>query len=270
MDAKDKTKGLEKLREEFDPKLIGKLPKPSKTQTDTVKKDFRKGIRCAICGGWHHPDVVHLDYVGHAAATDRLLDADLDWSWEPMALDDNSLPKFGADGGLWIKLTVCGVTRLGYGSADGKKGGNAIKEAIGDAIRNAGMRFGIALDLWCKEDLHGENNDDGDNGKGNEQNGDSTPPEQPPKLTKADFIEKVDVFETAAALTEWRDAHLQKAKVLSDTDFKWFENYIEQLIKSFQKPQFIKCPQSDKDAPVADCKLADCHNTCDVYQAAIK
>jgi hypothetical protein len=29
-----------------------------------------------------------------------------------------------------------------------------VKEAIGDALRNAGMRFGAALDLWHKGDLH--------------------------------------------------------------------------------------------------------------------
>jgi len=32
----------------------------------------------------------------------------------------------------------------------------ATKEIIGDAIRNAGMRFGMALDLWAKTDLHAE------------------------------------------------------------------------------------------------------------------
>jgi hypothetical protein len=58
------------------------------------------------------------------------------------------------NGGMWIKLTVCGVTRLGYGHPDGKKGGDAIKEVIGDALRNAAMRFGAALDLWHKGDLH--------------------------------------------------------------------------------------------------------------------
>ncbi|MDZ7905194.1 MAG: hypothetical protein U5N55_05030 [Cypionkella sp.] len=59
-------------------------------------------------------------------------------------------------GGMWIKLTVCGVTRLGYGHPDGKSGGNAVKELIGDALRNAAMRFGAALDLWHKGDLHGD------------------------------------------------------------------------------------------------------------------
>ena len=42
--TEDQTEGLKKLREKFDASLIGKLPKPSKTQTDAVKKDFRKEI----------------------------------------------------------------------------------------------------------------------------------------------------------------------------------------------------------------------------------
>jgi hypothetical protein len=69
-----------------------------------------------------------------------------------MALDANGLPLLDENGGLWIKLTVCGVTRLGYGDAGGRKGSNAIKEIIGDSLRNAGMRFGMALDLWSKGD----------------------------------------------------------------------------------------------------------------------
>lgn len=55
---------------------------------------------------------------------------------------------------MWIRLTVCGVTRLGYGDAQGKTGGDAMKERIGDALRNAAMRFGAALDLWHKGILH--------------------------------------------------------------------------------------------------------------------
>jgi hypothetical protein len=96
---------------------------------------------------------VLLDYVGHAALTDRLLDADPEWNWEPLAVEDG-LPKLDEAGGLWIRLTVCGLTRLGYGHAGGKTGGDAVKELIGDALRNAAMRFGAALDLWHKGDLH--------------------------------------------------------------------------------------------------------------------
>ena len=108
-----------KLREAFPPSAIGQLPKAG----------------------------LMLDYVGHAATTDRLLAVDPDWSWEPFALDENGLPALDAEGNLWIRLTVCGVTRPGVG--DGK----TAKERIGDAIRNAAMRFGVALDLWAKEDL---------------------------------------------------------------------------------------------------------------------
>jgi hypothetical protein len=106
------------LRKPFPPESVGKLPK----------------------GG------AMLDFVGHAAVTDRLLTVDPHWSWEPFALGADGLPAV-VGGNLWIRLTVCGVTRIGVG--DGK---NA-KECIGDAIRNAAMRFGVALDLWAKENL---------------------------------------------------------------------------------------------------------------------
>lgn len=120
--------GIAYLREPFQPHQISYLPK----------------------GG------VKLAYVGHAALTDRLLDADPQWTWEPLALDARGLPALDDVGGLWIRLTVCGVTRLGYGDAGQKKGGDAMKERIGDALRNAAMRFGAALELWHKGELHVE------------------------------------------------------------------------------------------------------------------
>lgn len=139
------------LRAPFPPNQISKLPKP--TAGREVMDKLPKAT-CNVCGGYHATTrVIHLDYVGHAALTDRLLDADPLWTWEPCGLRDG-LPALDANGGLWIKLTVCGVTRLGYGAADGKKGGDAVKELIGDALRNAAMRFGAALDLWHKGDLH--------------------------------------------------------------------------------------------------------------------
>lgn len=88
-----------------------------------------------------------VDYVGHAAVTDRLLEFDPEWSWEPLALDELGLPALDSQSNLWIKLTIAGVTRLGVG--DGKN----MKERIGDALRNAAMRFGVALDLWSKDEL---------------------------------------------------------------------------------------------------------------------
>lgn len=152
--ATSKLAGLKILREPFPANQIGKLPKPTKSQTDEVRANFKAGFRCPECGGWHHPKAVHLDYVGHAALTDRFLDADEKWSWKPLALDAVGLPALDRDGLLWIELTIDGVTRIGVGDAGNKTGGDAMKERIGDALRNAGMRFGAALDLWHKGDLH--------------------------------------------------------------------------------------------------------------------
>lgn len=116
------------LREPFPPEVIGKLPK----------------------GG------TMLDYVGHAAVTDRLLQVDPEWTWEPMAYAPDGGPLIrqeGTDSVLWIRLTVAGMTRPGVGIA-ATKSFELSKQLISDAIRNAAMRFGVALDLWSKEDLH--------------------------------------------------------------------------------------------------------------------
>lgn len=120
-----------------------------------VPKDENKG-RCEAgtrytaddyaCGGWHARSI-HLTYVGHAGVTDRLNEVDPTWNWEPVAFDAQGLPLI-ANGGLWIRLTVFGVTRLGFGDAPGKR--DATKELIGDAIRNAAMRFGVGTYLWSK------------------------------------------------------------------------------------------------------------------------
>ncbi len=63
------------------------------------------------------------------------------------------------------------------------------------------------------------------------------PPKDPPKLTKADFVAKVDVFTNETDLKRWRDDHLSKAKVLGNVDFKWFEKYITQLLDGFSKKE---------------------------------
>lgn len=155
-DMSEKT-GLERLRVPFAPHQISKLPKP-------YKSDSPKG-KCSECGGYHGLPAVHLDYVGHAALTDRLLEVDINWNWEPVAFGPDGYPVIDKNGGMWIRLTVCGVTRLGYGDAQGKTGANAMKECIGDALRNAAMRFGAALDLWHKGELNPVKDDEDDEEK---------------------------------------------------------------------------------------------------------
>jgi hypothetical protein len=115
-------------------------------QQDALRAPFAKEqIQKLPTGG------LQLDYVSHAWVTDRLLQVDPLWTWEPVAFDADGLPKFDENGGLWIKLTVCGVTRYGYGEPQGRDKFDAVKGSIGNAIRNSSMRFGIALDLWAKE-----------------------------------------------------------------------------------------------------------------------
>lgn len=173
--------GLAKMREPFPDNLLSQLPKPTKDQNKCPPNEKRN---CATCGGWHHPKVIHLTYVGHAAITDRLLDVDPNWSWEPMALDPMGLPMFDSSGGLWIKLTVLGVTRIGYGHAAAKEHmdpGAREKEVIGDALRNAAMRFGAALDLWHKGDLHAHRDEIPE---GQFEEDASPPPKQLPESTE--------------------------------------------------------------------------------------
>jgi hypothetical protein len=129
----------QQLRAPFEPHQIGQKPQP-------YKKDSPKS-NCRECGGYHGMPALHLDYVGHAAATDRLLQVDPAWTWEPFAVDAAGLPAVDREGNLWIRLTIAGVTKPGVGD------GVNMKERIGDALRNAAMRFGVALDLWGKEDL---------------------------------------------------------------------------------------------------------------------
>lgn len=148
-----------KLREPFPAEYIGKLPrvtcKACSNDRSGVCGDHQKE-RCAECGNWISTRHIHLDYVGHADVTARLLEADPEWTWEPAAVDEHGLPLCDTDAnnnpvGMWIRLTVGGVTRLGYGSCPSSQS-DAVKVLIGDALRNAAMRFGVAVDLWAKGD----------------------------------------------------------------------------------------------------------------------
>jgi hypothetical protein len=188
--------GLALLRVPVPANQISKLPKESKAQADERKANRDSAINCAVCGGWHHRRAVHLDYVGHAALTDRLLDADPQWNWEPVSVDDRGLPALDKSGGLWIRLTVCGVTRLGYGDAEGKTGGAATKELIGDALRNAAMRFGAALDLWHKGDLHAHQNPDGDAGQ------EPPPPQTMPSDVLAEWLAAIAECKTVRGVNK--------------------------------------------------------------------
>jgi hypothetical protein len=144
---------LNKLRAPFPPESIGH--KPTITCRPCSNKDTKceqhKVRKCRDCNQFITTAHMHLDFVGHAYVRERLLEVDPDWNWEPLALNNQGLPAMDDNGGMWIRLTVGGKSMVGYGDAPGKRGGNAVKEVIGDALRNAGQSFGIALDMWKKE-----------------------------------------------------------------------------------------------------------------------
>ena len=195
MTPEEKTAGLLKLRESFPPNMVSKLNRG-------------KGVV--------------LDYVGHAALTARLLDVDPLWFWEPMAVTATGLPAFDEAGGLWIRLTVCGMSRLGYGNAP-KKGtpGDREKEVIGDALRNAAMRFGAALDLWHKGDLYAHESDAEDTG--------SPAQKSPQQLRAEELLRMFELAQTKEEIdevdklirAEWSDIkhveHIKDAVVASRT-----------------------------------------------------
>jgi hypothetical protein len=139
---------LARLGEPFPPESIGHKPtvwcKPCRERS-CQQHQSRK---CGACKQKLTTAHNHLDFVGHAFVRERFNQVDPDWNWEPMAYSPDGLPAFDSNGGLWIRLTIGGKTHPGYGDAPGKRGGDAIKEAIGDALRNAGQSFGVALEMW--------------------------------------------------------------------------------------------------------------------------
>ncbi len=113
-----------------DPKIVGKLPR----------------------GG------TSLDFVGHADVTKMLIEICPDWTWEPVAFDNDGLPAYRVENGMahmagW--MTIHGVRRLGIGSVQASKP-DLLKELVSDFIRNAAMRFGVCLALWTKQEWETE------------------------------------------------------------------------------------------------------------------
>ena len=80
-----------------------------------------------------------------------LCEVDPEWTWAPFEFPGTGslVLNDGQPVGLWIHLTIGGVSKPGYGSCEKGKS-EAVKELIGDAIRNAGLSFGIAWKLWAK------------------------------------------------------------------------------------------------------------------------
>lgn len=109
----------DKLREPFPKSQIGKLPATNKRPA--------------------------LDYVGHAAVSQRLNDVVPGWTY-------SITERFLWENECWVEgiMVIDGISRVEYG--DGKNP----KDAVGNFIRRAAMRFGVALDLWSRQELLSE------------------------------------------------------------------------------------------------------------------
>jgi Rad52/22 family double-strand break repair protein len=146
------------LTRPFDADEIEKKPQPIRRGDDNKGRceDTDRGRAYSadgvFCGGWHAPSV-HLDYVGHAGITTRLNEVvgPDGWDWEPLAWTEDGLPRW-SNGGMWIRLTIMGTSKMGFGDPGSNTGPNGIKECIGDALRNAAMRFGVGTYLWSKSE----------------------------------------------------------------------------------------------------------------------
>ena len=158
----------EALRAPFDDDVLEWKPQPMKATPKDREERRQASGRCVrgghalngdaisaddfYCGGYH-VRAVHIAYVGHAELTMRLNDvcSPVGWDWEPVGVDDRGWPII-QNGGMWIRLTILGTTKVGFGDWGDNSGANGVKELIGDALRNAAMRFGIATYLWSKSE----------------------------------------------------------------------------------------------------------------------
>lgn len=122
-------------------------------------------IKCQKCKTSITSAHTCLDFVGHADVRARLCEADPEWTWAPYDFPGSGslILSDGHPVGLWITLTVGGVSKPGYGSVDKGKP-EAMKELIGDALRNAGLSFGIAWKLWAKGERNGAEGEGGQTG----------------------------------------------------------------------------------------------------------
>lgn len=146
------------LMKDFTAEQMGHKPATWCRQCSEVVRS-RKGksctdhreIRCDKCKTKITEAHVCLDFVGHADVRARLCEVDPEWTWAPFEFPGTGslVLNDGQPVGLWIHLTIGGVSKPGYGSCEKGKS-EAVKELIGDAIRNAGLSFGIAWKLWAK------------------------------------------------------------------------------------------------------------------------
>jgi hypothetical protein len=174
-----------------------KADQPGSGRVDHTRK------KCPDCGQSMTQAHMHLSYVGHAHITERLIQTDPRWTWRPMGRDipdevmaaaiatgDHLMvqavisayppkiieipgPNGRAEHVMWGEVIIHDengdeVVMPGVGDAIGKNWDpNAVKEMLGDLLRNALMRHGTGLQMWKKEDTDRAKRERGGAGGGN-------------------------------------------------------------------------------------------------------
>lgn len=115
-----------------------------------LRKPFSKELLSKVDKGFGK-----IDTINHAVVTDRLNQIAPSWSYEITRFVEVD----GADGmkhllAVFGSMTIGSVTRWEAGEVERPSTyGDELKKAMSDFIKRAAMRFGVALDLWSKEDL---------------------------------------------------------------------------------------------------------------------
>lgn len=189
---------------------------------------------------------VQLDYLGHADTCRLIANVDPLWKWEP---DPEFAALWGESGAvvrdkdgyplrLFIKLTILNVSRPGIGSVTGGKS-DPEKELIGDAIRNAAMRFGVGADLWSKA-KGGLDDNEGTYRRG--QRNEPADPEVP--FTSIGWKDR-------AEQDAWRQHYTEEARKLTEDQRKEFKADAESLGLVWKEP-IPKSVADDVDKLIAE------------------
>jgi hypothetical protein len=195
-----------------DPKLVGKLPRGGQS----------------------------LDFVGHADVTKMLIEIDPEWTWEPVAFDADGLPAYRVENGMahmagW--MTILGVRRLGIGSVMHNKP-DLLKELASDFLRNAGMRYGICLSLWTKQEWDDVAHTSSTPVARPVQTRPTPSYEEVPPVTDADYREDLDdaMFTKSEGLMKIREATQKVGRTMPASE----------IASHFQGSEFVEVADSAK------------------------
>lgn len=215
---------------------IAKLPRItcrdcSRSQSRVCAEHTKQ--QCDACGNYITTRHIHLDYVGHADVTLALIAVDPGWSLD-LGWDSTAGPIDPFAMGptkLLARMTVLGVERPCVGTIEDHKAQSesALKELLGDAIRNGAMRFGIATGLWSRSQREGHDPDEAQEPRQRRQQRQAEQPPWTVAMMKAKAVELAE-GDTALAAEAYE---LAVGMVDGDTTFP--QERVSQLVNDMEQ-----------------------------------